>query len=97
MTDSTSGTISRSSFLRSFGGTKRLVHSPFFSPLHFELVMMDTNHSTRMPIPEIYTSSTKYFEGRDKKGDVSRTRKFRTTEKYFLEWSVDDEMKTVFG
>ena len=23
--------------------------------------------------------------------------KFRTTEKYFLEWSVDDGMKTVFG
>ena len=50
MTDSTSGTISRSSFLRSFGGTKRLVHSPFFSPLYLELVMMDTNHSTRTPI-----------------------------------------------
>ena len=23
--------------------------------------------------------------------------KFRTTEKYFLDWSVDDGMKTVFG
>ena len=23
--------------------------------------------------------------------------KFRTTEKYLLEWSVDDGMKTVFG
>ena len=59
--------------------------------------MMDTNHSARTPIPEIYTSSTKYFEIRDKKGYVSRTKKFRTTEKYFLEWSVDDGMKTVFG
>ena len=91
MTDSTSGTISRSSFIRSFGGTSSFT---FFSPLYLELVMMDTNHSTRAPIPEIYTSSTKYFEVRDKKGYVSRTRKIPDD---FLEWSVDDGMKTVFG
>ena len=44
---------------------------------------MDTNHSTRTPIPEIYTSSTKYFEVRDKKGYVSRTRKIPDDRKIF--------------
>ena len=45
--------------------------------------MMDTNHSTRTPIPEIYTSSTKYFEVRDKKGYVSRTREIPDDRKRF--------------
>ena len=58
---------------------------------------MDTNHSTRTPIPEIYTSSTKYFEVRDKKGYVSRTRKIPDNRKTFFLKSVDDGMKTVFG
>ena len=85
--------ISPSRFLRSFGGTKRLVHSAFFSPLYFELVMMDTNHSTRTPIPEIYIlrvpSTSMYAIKREM---LVERGKFRTTETYFLEWSVDDGM-----
>ena len=55
----------------------------FSSPLYWELDTMDTNHCARAPIPEIYTSSTKYFKVRDKKGYVSRTRKIPDDRKIF--------------
>ena len=32
-----------------------------------------------------------------KREGILEREKFRTTEKYFLEWSVDDGMKTRFG
>ena len=95
MTDSTSGT----NFPFQFSSLVRRDKAPSSSTFFLSVVLATSydGHESFYPSPKYILrvrSTSKYAIKRDM---LVERGKFRTTEKYFLEWSVDDEMKAVFG